>query len=250
MDEKTQPGFLACFLGIPAFSQVQTNALKKASRINRGEYYRDLSNADGGYLFVNFGVRYRDATEYGGRQFEYNSYMHGVNYGYRKNNLSLETGLQFFYHTTGNLRLTPEINFNWALTGEKNSPVIPFSVRYDIPFGEEQNFRFSASFSANGIVMPLNREYLDGKIPVSSGDDQFKLTYDSRRTSPFFFKAGLHGRLILLKSSFWIFQMSRSFSLGSNREYNFYRDDIEFVSHETELKAGCGGWAMSFHCRC
>lgn len=235
-----------CFLilGFSTFSQVQTNAIKKATRLTRGDYFKDLSNADGGYLFFNFGMRYHDKPNTEDLQFESLSGLFGANYGYRKRNLSFETGLQFYYHEWGDAKLATGLEPIRDIGGEKNTLVIPFLVRYDIPFSEDQNFRFGANFSVNWLSFPLNNEYLSGETTLSNGDKTIVLSYDSEKKSPFFFKTGIHGRLRFLKSAFWMFQVSKAFTFGPNRTYTFYQGGKEYGTYGARINGFI--WEMGY----
>lgn len=208
---------LFCF---PAFSQVQTNALKKATRLTKGENYKSLSDENGYYFLPHFGMRYGVYSESSGNQDL--SLFYGLGFGFRKDNISLESGLSFFHHDSSPSYIE-RFGRSIDITGS-GSPnlVLPFTFRYDIPTGVEQTIRIGAFLNANLAVLGLNRDSQSrsGQIQTSEGElVDYQLALIKR--SPFFFKTGIHSRVRVFKSSFLNLEVGQFFTLGPNRLYEF-----------------------------
>lgn len=216
--------FCICFLlfGFSSFAQIQTNALKKATRLTKGENYRNLSNENGYYVLPFFGIRY---GVYSDSQFSGNedlSLYYGLGFGFRKDNLSLESGLSFFHHDSSPLYL--EVygrSLDVSGAGSANL-VLPFTFRYDIPTGKEQNIRIGAFLNSNLAISGLNIESQSrsGQIQTSDGE-LLDYKIDLIKRSPFFFKTGIHSRIRVFKSSFLNLEIGQFFTLSPNRLYEF-----------------------------
>jgi hypothetical protein len=209
--------FLICF---SSFCQIQTNALKKAKRLTKGENYKSLSNENGYYILPHFGMRYGVFSEFSGNQDL--SLFYGLGFGFRKDNLSLESGLSFFHHDSSPVYIEL-FGRSLDITGS-GSPnlVLPFTFRYDIPTGADQTFRIGAFLNSNLAISGLNIESQSrsGQIQTPDGelvDYQLELI----KRNPFFFKTGIHSRIRVFKSSFLNLELGRFFTLGANRLYEF-----------------------------
>jgi hypothetical protein len=109
-----------------------------------------------------------------------------------------------------------------------NSIVVPVAIRYTIPVGERENFRFGANFTANWIAIALNGYNNSsgggsydwrGTVPPS---DRLVYTWETdEKKARFFFQAGIHGEVQVFKSSFLMVQVSRAFMLGPAVIYNY-----------------------------
>lgn len=214
--------FCLCLMifGLSGFPQVQTNALKKAKRLTKGENYKSLSDENGYYILPQFGMRYginQDSQLSGNEDL---SLYYGLGFGFRKDNLSFESGLSFFHHDSSPLYLEVyERSLDVSGAGSANL-ILPFTFRYDIPTGKEQNIRIGAFLNSNLAISGLNIESQSrsGQIQTSEGelvDYQLELI----KRSPFFFKTGVHSRIRVFKSSFLNLELGQFFTLGANRLY-------------------------------
>lgn len=203
-----------------AFSQVQTNALKKASRLNKGANYKSLSDENGYYFLPHFGMRYGIFSESTGNQDL--SLFYGLGVGFRKDNLSMESGLSFFHHDSSPSYL--EV-FGGSLdimgSGSPNL-VLPFTFRYDIPTGADQNIRIGAFLNMNLAVFgsTYDDQSRSGQIQTQEGES---LNYQLEliKKNPFFFRTGVHSRVRIFKSSFLNLEVGQFFTLSPNRLYEF-----------------------------
>jgi hypothetical protein len=213
---------VSCFIFSSSFAQVQTDAVKKASRIVKSENYRSLSDENGYYILPHFGMRYGPYSEdqYSGIQDL--SIFYGLGLGFRRQNLSLESGLSFFHHESsptyfdGNERI-----LEYSGTGAPYL-ILPFTFRYDIPTGEKENVRLGAFLNSNLAVFGFENEIKgrSGQIQTQEGE-RVNYTLDLVKRSPFFFKAGLHSRVRVFNSAFLNFEIGHFFTLGPNRVYDF-----------------------------
>lgn len=209
--------FLFCF---SAFSQVQTNALKKATRHTLGENYKSLSDQNGFYILPHFGMRYGASYESSGNQDL--SIFYGLGLGFRRDNLAMESGLSLFHHDSSPYYIEVFERF-LDITGS-GSPnlVLPFTFRYDIPTGADQNIRIGAFLNTNLAVSGLNKDSQNrsGQIQTPEGElVDYQLALIKR--SPFFFKTGIHSRVRVFKSSFLNLEVGQFFTLSPNRLYEF-----------------------------
>jgi hypothetical protein len=214
--------FCICFslFGFSSLAQIQTNALKKATRLTKGENYRDLSNENGYYVLPFFGMRYGNYSDLSPIQDL--SLFYGLGLGFRRDNLSLESGLSFFHHDSSPNYI--EISGSFLDITGNGSPnlVLPFTFRYDIPTGSEQNIRIGAFLNANMAVFGFDKKSQNrsGQIQTSDGEVlNYKIELIKR--SPFFFKTGIHSRIRIFKSSFLNLEVGQFFTLGPNRLYEF-----------------------------
>ncbi len=208
-------------LGVSVCAQVQTNAVKKASRLNRKADYRQLSDDDGYFLLPHLGMRYGQNPDPFFSGIEDLSLYYGLSFGYRKENLSLESGLSVFHHSSSAVRAQYLMNSDLA------SLVLPFTFRYDIPTGDQENIRLGAFLTGNWSILSLGG-YDDSVTGViQDGDEEVDYTLISEEKSPFLFKTGLHSRIRLLNSSYLNLEVGHFFALGTNRLYTLTVDDAE-----------------------
>jgi hypothetical protein len=165
-------------------------------------------------------MRYGD---YSDPQFSGNedlSIYYGLVIGFRKDNLSLESGLSFFHHDSGpNYEETFEGSLD--IMGS-NSPnlVLPLTFRYDIPTGPEQTIRIGAFLNANLAVFGSDYENLSRSGQLTKPDGalvDYNLVLIKR--SPIFFKTGIHSRIRVFNSSFLNLEVGQFFTLGPNQLY-------------------------------
>lgn len=216
------PAWLLCF---SVFSQVQTNARKKASGILKKNTYRQLSNDDGYFVQPQFGMRYGQDPDplFSGMQDL--SLYYGMGLGYRKENLSLESGLSIFHHTSSAVYFPIWESPEYVLNSDLVSLVLPFTFRYDIPTGDQENIRLGAFITGNWSITYL-KEGDDSRAGTIVGENaEVDYTLTSQCKSPFFFKTGLHSQVRLLNSSFLNLEVGHFFSLGTNRLYTLTLDD-------------------------
>ncbi len=214
--------FCICFslFGFSSFAQIQTNALKKATRLTKGENYKDLSSENGYYVLPFFGMRYGVYSDVSPIQDL--SLFYGLGVGFRRDNLSLESGLSFFHHDSSPSYL--EFSGSSLDVTGSGSPnlVLPFNFQYDISTGAEQNIRIGAFLNANMAVFDFDKDSQNrsGQIQTSEGELlDYKLELIKR--SPFFFKTGIHSRIRFFKSSFLNLEIGQFFTLSPNRLYEF-----------------------------
>lgn len=208
---------LFCF---SAFSQIQTNALKKATRITRGENYKSLSDENGYYFLPHFGMRYGKFSESSGNQDL--SLYYGLGVGFRRDNLSLESGLSFFHHDSSPSYIE---RFGRSIdimgSGSPNL-VFPFTFRYDIPTGAEQTIRIGAFLNSSLAILNTNNDDQSQSGQVQTLDGEV-VNYELIliKKNPLFFKTGIHSRIRVFKSSFLNLEVGQFFTLGANRLYEF-----------------------------
>ncbi|WP_332911719.1 hypothetical protein [Algoriphagus boritolerans] len=169
-----------------------------------------------------FGMRYgvnQDSQLSGNEDL---SLYYGLGFGFRKDNLSLESGLSFFHHDSSPLYLEVYGRFLDVSGAGSTNLVLPFTFRYDIPTGAEQNIRIGAFLNANMAVFGFDKESQNrsGQIQTSEGELlNYKIELIKR--NPFFFKTGIHSRIRIFKSSFLNLEVGQFFTLGANRLYEF-----------------------------
>lgn len=210
-----------------AEAQYMSDDHRRVARWHRQEQYQKMSREDGGYLFYNGGWRIESEPDKVESSYSNWSGTHGLNYGYRKSNLSYEIGLNFIYHSPDDFFYIPELDHNVYSPSGINSLIVPIGIRFNVPVGEKEKFRFGANFGVNWIAIPLGRNnesgkgvyYWQGDVPAS---DRLVYTWEAdQERSRFFFKAGIHGELQFLKSSFLILQVSRAFMLNPAVTFNY-----------------------------
>jgi hypothetical protein len=208
-----------------AFSQVQTNFLKKASRFEKKDTYRKLSDDDGYFLQPQFGMRYGQNPDPVFSGLQDLSLYYGLGLGYRKENLSLESGISVYHHTSSAVYFPIWEREEYVMNSDLAYLVLPFTFRYDIPTGDRENIRFGAFFTGNWSVISL-KEHDDSRTGQIDGEDaEVDYTLTSERKSPFFFKTGLHSKIRLLNSAFLNLEVGHYFSLGTNRVYTLNLGD-------------------------
>jgi hypothetical protein len=205
-----------------SLAQVQTNAVKRAARFAQGENYRSLSDENGAYVLPHFGMRYGPYPEEQYSGIQDLSLYYGLGLGYRKQNLSLESGLSFFHHDSSPIYLSAtERLLEFSGSG---SPylILPFTFRYDIPTGKEQNFRIGAFLNSNMTVFGFdkNEASRSGQVLTQEGE-LVDYSLDLIKRSSFFFKTGIHSRIRVFNSAFLNLELGQFFTLGPNRLYEF-----------------------------
>lgn len=216
------------FAGISlAFSQVQTNALKKAARIERKETYRQLSNDNGYFFLPHFGMRYGQNPDPLFSGIQDLSLYYGMGFGYRRENLSLESGLALYHHTSSAVYFPIWERPEYVMNSDLAELVLPFTFRYDIPTGGRENIRLGAFLTANWAMIYLKEQEDSRAGVIESENVQAGYTLTSESKSPFFFKTGLHSRIRLLNSSYLNLEVGHFFTLGTNRLYTLTVDDAE-----------------------
>ena len=211
--------FLACFVWFSVFSQVQTNALKKASRFSKKNNYRKLSDDNGFFLLPQFGMRYGENPDPLFSGLADLSLYYGLGLGYRKGNLSLESGLSVYHHTSSAVYFPIWEREEYVTNSDLASLILPFNFRYDIPTGDKQNIRFGAFFTGNLAIVSMKGTDDSRSGSIQAGEGEVDYALDSESKSPFFFKTGLHSKIRLLNSSFLNLEVGHFFSLGTNRLY-------------------------------
>jgi hypothetical protein len=210
-----------------AYSQVQTEALRKATRFERKETYRQLSNADGYFLLPHFGMRYGQNPDPRFSGIQDLSLYYGIGFGYRRGNLSLESGLALYHHTSSTVYFPIWGRPEYVMNSDLAELVLPFTFRYDIPTGRQKNIRLGAFLTANWAMIYLKEQEDSRAGVIESENVQAGYTLTSESKSPFFFKTGLHSRIRLLNSSYLNLEVGHFFTLGTNRLYTLTVDDAE-----------------------
>lgn len=210
--------------GIASYSlaQIQTNAVKKASRIVKSENYRSLSDENGFYVLPHFGMRYGPYPEDQFSGIRDLSIFYGLGLGFRRQNLSLESGLSFFHHESSPTYFDGEVRIlEYSGTGAPYL-ILPFTFRYDIPTGEKENVRLGAFLNSNLAVFGFENDIRSrsGQIQTQEGG-QVNYALDLVKRSPFFFKTGVHSRVRVFNSAFLNFEIGHFFTLGPNCVYDF-----------------------------
>jgi hypothetical protein len=212
---------MSCGIASYSWAQIQTNSVKKASRIVKSENYRSLSDENGYYVLPHFGMRYGPYSA-DQRGIQDLSLYYGLGFGYRKQNLSLESGLSFFHHDYSPTYFDgDESILEYSGTGAPYL-ILPFTFRYDIPTGEKGNVRIGAFLNSNLAVFGFETEPKGrtGQIQTQEGE-LVNYTLDLVKRSPFFFKTGVHSRVRVFNSAFLNFEIGHFFTLGPNRVYDF-----------------------------
>ncbi|MBN7811236.1 hypothetical protein J0A68_09725 [Algoriphagus sp. H41] len=207
-----------------AFSQVQTNALKKAERFDRKDTYRKLSDDEGLFLLPQFGMRYGNNPDPSFSGLQDLSLYYGLGLGYRRGNLSLESGLAVYHHTSSAVYFPIWEREEYVANSDLSALVLPFTFRYDIPTGEKENVRLGAFFTSNcSLVFLKDDDSRSGTM--QHGEEQMEYSLTSEAKSPFFFKTGLHAKVRFLNSAFLNLEVGQFFALGTNRLYTLTLDD-------------------------
>lgn len=203
-----------------ALAQVQTNASKKAGKIVKAENYLSLSNENGYYVLPHFGMRHGSYSDGSGIQDL--SLYYGLGLGFRRQNLSLESGLSFFHHDSsptyaqGSDRIL-ELNGTGA-----TYVILPFTFRYDIPTGKRQSLRIGAFLNTNLGIFGFEEEVVrrTGQIQTQGGE-RLNYSLDLVSKNPVFFKTGIHSRIRVFNSGFLNLELGQFFTLNPNRQYEF-----------------------------
>ncbi|GAA0878207.1 hypothetical protein GCM10009119_11750 [Algoriphagus jejuensis] len=207
-----------------AFSQIQTYTVKKVRRLERKETYRKLSNDDGFFLLPQFGMRYGQNPDplFSGMQDL--SLYYGMGVGYRKGNLSLESGLSLYHHTSSAVYFPIWEREEYVLNSDLAALVLPFTFRYDIPTGDKENIRLGAFLTSNcSLIFLKDDDTRSGTI--REGEEQLEYSLTSETKSPFFFKTGVHSKIRMFNSAYLNLEVGHFFALGTNRQYTVTVDD-------------------------
>ncbi|WP_114748460.1 hypothetical protein [Pleomorphovibrio marinus] len=225
-----------------------------STRWERKKMRQEASVADGGYVLFQAGLRRHENAKgkdvFTGGYGEYNGVV-GVNYGYRLNNASFETGLGFIwqYHS-GTYFIAPAADYMQTFRNY-NSVFLPLVLKYDVPTGPSKKFRFGAMGSLNLLLQQTRNTTSQGRgiyyFDYRSERDKFldyKFNWDGPRVSGFF-KAGVYAELQVFKSSFLNVQFSRAISAGPLRtvtyrweylnEKGVFNDDITIEGYMVEI---------------
>ncbi len=213
---------LIFFISSGLYGQEITLLQRKAKRYAVKKDRFERSNSDGAYLLLQGGFR-REGRAYA--DFDQFSNLSGLltgNVGWRRQNFSFETGVKFIYHSPDRNFYIPSLGEEIGISLDLNSMAIPVVVKYEIPVGEKQQFKFGANFSANYLNTSFNDRSQSFGGGSLSGDPENTFKYvatSNSKRSDFFFNAGIHGEMRFLNSSFLIASISRAFVLGPNRTY-------------------------------
>jgi hypothetical protein len=212
---KTVLFFALAFFGAIsiAFSQIQTNALKNSIRWEKKNAYRHLSDEDVYFLFPHFGMRYGKNPDPFFTGLQDLSIYYGMGIGYRKLNLYLESGLSIYHHTSSAVYFPSWERPEYVMNSDLASMVLPFTFRYDIPTGDQQNIRLGAFLTANWAFISLKEDGDSREWKLKGDDGEVIYTLNSEPKSPFFFKAGVHSKIRLLNSAFLNLEFGHFFPL-------------------------------------
>lgn len=237
-----------------AFGQRYYEKELLSTRLERKEMRQKASVADGGYVLFQGGLRrHENAVSndiFTGGYGEYNGIV-GVNYGYRLNNASIETGLGFIWQYHSQTYFIEAAGENFRTFGNYNSIFLPFVMKYDVPTGPSKKFRFGAMGSINFLLhQTRNRDQQGrGTYYFDYNNDrerylQYKYFWDSPRISGFF-KAGVYAEFQVFKSSFLNLQFSRAISAGPVRTVTYeweyqgqkgsFTDDLKIEGYMVEI---------------
>jgi hypothetical protein len=245
--------FLMVFV-VDGFGQRYYEKELLSTRLERKEMRQKASVADGGYVLFQAGMRKHENSR--GNDFvsggygEYNGVI-GVNYGYRLNNASLETGLGFIWQYHSNSYFLEAAGESFWTYGNYNSIFLPLVLKYDVPTGPSKKFRFGAMGSLNFLLhQTRNRDQQGrGTYYFDYFNDreryvQYKYYWDSPRISGFF-KVGVYAEIQVFRSSFLNLQFSRAISAGPLRTVTYeweyqgqkgsFTDEIEIHGYMLEI---------------
>ncbi|WBL41709.1 hypothetical protein PBT90_13200 [Algoriphagus halophytocola] len=199
------------------FSQVKDHAaytMNNLSSYEKRKLRYSESREDGKYFLFQAGLRKHKTTPGENLYFDINGELDGVVsglYGFRKGNLSFETGFGFIWHNS-------TINHFLGNTGEKletyvnfNSGYLPVGFRYDIPLDDKKSVRFGAHASANIILFSTDKpdEFGSTSYSKTAGTENIYLDMQiEEKKFPAFFKVGLHSEIAIFKSSFLVIRGS------------------------------------------
>jgi hypothetical protein len=121
--------FLCIAFNSPLAAQEISKGQKKVIlRGNQSEYH-SMSQEDGPYLILNFGMRLEGKSIIPNKEFANLSGNYGLGLGNLKGNFSYEYGLNFFYHSPEILHYIPEIDRSIYLKPYANSLIVPLVFR-------------------------------------------------------------------------------------------------------------------------
>lgn len=210
--------FLSCLLVLEVEAQVQTSSSRIAANKLKKERFRTLSEENGYYLILHQGMRYGEFDGESLSGIQDLSIYYGLGLGYRKENLSLESGLAVFHHSSSSVYFSIWERREYLMNSDLAFLVLPFTVRYDVPTGEKENIRFGVFLNGNVSMITLkNDDSSAGSMYWQSPSGSYSLI--SKTKSPLFFKAGVHSKIRVFNSSFLNLELGHFFSLGANREY-------------------------------
>jgi len=240
-------GLILMVLVVDGFGQRYYEKELLSTRLEKKELRQKSSVADGGYLLFQAGLRRHENAI--GRDFftggygDYNGVI-GVNYGYRLNNVSLETGLGFIWHYhRGNYFIPPAADFMQTY-GNYNSIFLPLVLKYDVPTGESKKFRFGAMGSVNFLLHQTRNSITEGReryyFDYSNQQEKYLIhTYSSKSPKVSgFFKAGVYAEFQVFKSSFLNVQFSRAIPLGPVKSITYqweYENDMGSFTDEIKI---------------
>lgn len=225
-----------------------------STRLERKEMRQKASVSDGAYILFQGGLRKHENSRsndiFTGGYGEYNGVV-GVNYGYRLNNASLETGLGFIWQYHSKTYFLEAAGENFRTFGDYNSIFLPFVMKYDVPTGPSKKFRFGAMGSLNFLLHQTRNRNQQGRgtyyFDYFNDRDryvQYKYFWDSPRISGFF-KAGVYAEFQVFKSSFLNLQFSRAISAGPLRTVTYeweyqgqkgsFKDELKIEGYMVEI---------------
>jgi hypothetical protein len=218
---------------------------KRTIRWARQEQNRQASLKGGPYLLGNVGLRRQEDAPWSPGTYHNLSGVFGLLYGDRHGNFSYELGLNFVYHSLDPELSIPDLDRVSSVHWQMNNLVIPIVVKYDIPIGEQNAWKFGANFTANWIAFPLdqNREDYAG----GSGSIRYGYSFQEDR-GKFFFKAGIHSEWRFLNTSFLLVQFSRAFVVRPTRTIDFYWNN-GLKEGTLKVDSSIEGWMLEFGLR-
>ncbi len=216
-------GLMLLFFAPNSFGQYYYEQELLAAKLEKKEMRQKASVANGGYMLFQAGLR-RHENAIGRDLFtsgygDYNGII-GVNYGYRLNNASVETGLGFLWHYHRGEHFIPPATDFMQTYMKYNSIFLPLVLKYDVPTGESKKFRFGALGSINFLLLQTRNSITEGReryyFDYRNQQEKFLIhSYfsESARVSGFF-KAGVYAEFQIFKSSFLNIQFSRAIPLA------------------------------------
>lgn len=247
-------GLIVFFIHRLSFAQRYYEKELLSTRLERKEMRQKASVADGGYVLFQGGLRrHENATSndvFTGGNGEFNGVI-GVNYGYRLNNASLETGLGFIWHDHRGSYFLEAAGENFWTYGNYNSIFLPIALKYDVPTGLSKKFRFGAMGSLNILIHQTRSWDQQGRgtyyFDYFNDRDryvQYKYYWDRPKISGFF-KAGLYAEFQVFKSSFLNLQFSRAIAISPLRTVTYeweyqgqkgnFTDDLKIDGYIVEV---------------
>ncbi|MCH7412898.1 hypothetical protein MM213_05325 [Belliella sp. R4-6] len=221
--------FLFVFFSFEGFTQVYEGSAK-VSRWLKKERRIESSREDGGYLLFQGGLRKHNNSNrndvFTGGYGNFNGVV-GVNYGFRKQNTSFETGLGFVWQYHRGEHYLESIEKSFKTFGVYNAIFLPFVVKYDVPTGPSKKFRFGAMGSTNIFIHQIRNYKGSGRgkyvFDIYNPQDE-PLHYNFDWIEPnikVFLKVGIYAEVQVFKSSFLNFQVSKAISPWSYRTVSY-----------------------------